>query len=1081
MKHNFNYQLILQLISVAMLGATTNYAASAPLVVPNAPLFLANNGKANVLMMYGNSNSMDEDATGAAVGSAAATSKSEIARNAMKAVITNNAGTINMGLLAYQQNAMVASFLHDSQYDLSYNPLNYNSSYTGPRNGTTKRFRVPNPSSAGNYLYYNIDLPFYDSQSDGNGFCYSATACTDPTHDFKGTSGSGCATAEDPVTGPWDTYSCFSTKTGTSDAAPGSAGANYSTAAAGGAFSPTNSDLAQGITDFGQRLSYQFVSRAWLVNTSPGLGYLHTPISLLNTTQASALNIKLGTSQFTNNQPTNVTFPLQNAGLTPLAGTIFTANNYFNGVALPAAQGGPVVAVPNSCGKNFLVLLTDGLPSVTQAGVASANVTQNLSDLTTQVTNLKNSTAGVKTYMVGFALPFGVNPNQLNSIATAGGTGTPYLANDPTTLNTAFSSIFSDIAAQTGSASSVALNSGSINTGSRVYQAKFSSTDWSGQLLSIAVNANGSLGSTIWDAGQIINSQAATSRKIITYKPSTQTGIAFRWPVASPTATDLDQTQLDVLNINAAATVDGNGSARLDYFRGSAANEGSAGLRFRARNTSKLGDVVSSAPSYVGAPSSNYADSAYAAFRTSQKTRTPIIYVGANDGMLHGFKASDGTEAIAYVPSSVYSNLAQLTSTGYSHRYYVDSSPNTADVYYAGAWHTALISAMGAGAKGIFGLDVTDPSTFSEANAISLVNFEFPNSTTVVADANDVGYVSGKVSIVKLNNGVWAAIFGNGYNSTGTGQSALFIVNIKTGALIRKISTGVGSVSTPNALANPAAIDTDGNQTVDAVYAGDLQGNMWKFDISNANPASWGVAYNLYVAGQPITEAPEVTKNPNGGYMVYFGTGKYLEISDISTTTTNTFYGIWDNSGATVASASLVQQQVTGTTAAAGGTYRLVTNNAVTYTGATPKKGWYINLPTSGERSVTDSVLRGGRIIFTTLIPSSGSCAFGGSSWLMELDYLTGGMLTKPALDTNNDGIINASDLVVAGIGLGTISSSPSISSGAPQSVGSGGGSPAITNEFKYITQSDGSIKKVLESASGSASRRTSWRQLQLK
>ena len=1071
---NVNHKLTLQFLSLALFSMVTYQSTAAPLALSSVPLFLTNNGKPNILMMMGNSNSMDESASGAGVGSTAITSKSEIARNAIKTLINSNAGMVNMGLLAYQQNASSLYYLHDSQYDLSYDPANYNSIFTGARSSNTKAFRVPNPTSAGNFLYYNVDLPFYDAANNGNAFCYSSTSCTDPNHDFYGTSGSGCVTRENPTAGPWDSYNCYSTKTGTSDAAPGTAGAGYVNNSLNSSFGPTDSDLGQGITDFGKRMSWQYTSRAWFANTSPGMGYLHTPISLLNPAQITALNTKLGTTQYATNQPTNAAYPLQNSGLSPIEGTVLTANNYFNGVALPAAQGGPAAAVPNSCGKNFLVLLTDGLPSVSKTGTASANVTQNLADVTTQATNLKNSAATVKTYMVGFALPYGVNSSQLDTIAAAGGTGTSYYATDAASLNSAFSSIFSNIAAQTASASAVALNSSSVNTNSRVYQAKFSSLDWSGQLLSIAVNvSNGTLGSTTFDAGQQINTQAATSRNILTYKPSTNTGIPFRWPAipASPTSTELDLVQSAFLNTSATNIVDTNGSARLDYLRGSSVNEGAAGLQFRARNTSKLGDIVDSAPQYVGAPSLNLADPTYASFRLSQQSRTPIIYVGANDGMLHGFNASTGNEAIAYIPSSVYSNLTQLTSTGYAHRYYVDGSPTAADVFYGGGWHTALIGSMGNGAKGIFGLDITTPGNFTEANAAGLVNFEFPNSTISAADANDVGYVSGPTPIVKLNNGVWAAIFGKGYNSTGTGQSSLFIVDVKTGALIKKISTGVGSTVTPNALANPIAIDTDGNNTADVVYAGDLQGNMWKFDISSASPGAWGVSYKLFSAGQPITETPSVSKNPDGGLMVYFGTGQYLETADITTATSNAFYGIWDNFGTTVPLSGLVQQTVTGTVAASGTTYRQVSQNTVNYKATPLPQGWYINLPTSGERSVNDSRVRAGHVIFTTTIPSTAACTFGGSSTTMVVDYLTGGMPSTASIDTNKDGAVNASDILVGGIVNSSINSDPTIMSGTKSS----------GVDYGVTTNTNGTTTEVTLKKSDVVSRRTSWRQIPLQ
>lgn len=1082
----FSLKLILQSIYMALLGMVASHALAAPLALSSVPLFLTSNGKPNVLMMMGNANSMDEDATGGAVGSSAATSKSEISRNAMKSIITNNMNVVNLGLLAYQQNEANCYYLSASPYDVSYNPADYDATYTGPRNGTTKKFRTPNPTSPGNFIYYNVALPYYSPNAPGNSFCYSADACTDPTHDFKGRSTTGCTTDENPTTGDWDNYRCWSNKTGISNVIPASnpaaAAQGYSSVQGTYKFSPTTSDLGQGITDFGKRLTSTYVDRAWFDNTSPGKGYLHTPLALLDAAQAAKLNAKLVTSRpaTDSNAPTTASKPLQNSGLAPLEGTLITAKDYFNNVNLPKKQGGPVAAVPNSCGKNFLVLLTDGLPSVTQAGVASADVVQNLAAVTTQANALRTSPATVKTYMVGFALPYGVNPTQLDTIAAAGGTDKAYLANDPASLNTAFANIFSDIAAQTGSSSAVSVNSGSLNTGSHIYQAKFSSIDWSGQLLSVALDASGNLGATTWDAGQVINSQAPTSRKILTYKPSTKAGIAFRWPTApaTPTATELDVAQSIALDTNASNTVDGFGSARLNYLRGSGVNEG-AGLNFRVRNTSKLSDIVNSAPNYVGAPSANYSDPTYITFRSLNKTRTAIVYVGANDGMLHGFNAATGSEVLAYIPSNVYPNLTQLTSPTYTHRYYVDGSPNTADVYYNSDWHTALVSGMGAGAKGIFGLDVTDPAAFSEANAVNLVNFEFPNSATPVADAADVGYVSGQIPIVKLNNGEWAAIFGNGYNSTGSGQSTLFIVNIKTGALIKKISTNSGSLATPNALANPVAIDTDGNGTADTVYAGDLFGHMWKFDISASAPGSWGVAYELFNAGKPITQTPDVSKSPHGDFMVYFGTGKYLEASDVANTDTNAFYGIWDHFNGIVTTADLVQQTF-GITTDVGGTYRTVSDVGVNYDLPAPiKKGWYVSLP-NGERSVTDPTVRGGRVIFTTLIPDSGACSFGGSGWLMELNYLTGGKLPKPALDTNNDGFINVADTIVGGLKLDAIPSAPAIIRGELTAPG-GGGSPVANKDYKYITQSDATVKKVVESASGAASRRTSWRQIPLK
>lgn len=1053
--------LKLAVLPAALLAALP--ATAAQLTLSHTPLFLTSSAKANVLMVYGNSNSMDSDPTGKAVGSASASSKSEIARAAIKAVVEGYTNYINMGLMAYQQNALTLRYLHDSQYDVSYSSTNYSASFTGARNSTTKKFRVANPTSAGNYIYFNVNLPYYSTGNDGNGFCYAATACTDSTHDFKG-SGASCNVDEHPTSGPWDSYACYSNKTTTSDAAPAAAGSGYSTSKFTSSLSPTDSDLGQGITDFGKRLAWQYVSQAWFNNTSPGKGYLHVPIAALDATQAAKINKKLDTSQFASDQKTNINYPLQNAGLTPLEGTVMTAKDYFAGSLTATAQGGPASAPPNSCGKNFLVALTDGLPSVTKDGVASANVTTNLSDLTTAVAALKASTSKTETYVVGFALPYGVSSTQLDTIAAAGGSGTAYNADDTATLNTAFSAIFSDIIAKTAAASAVALNSQSVAANAHVFQAKFSSGDWSGQLLDYTLNASGNLVTPVnWDAGQKINSQAPDSRVILTSKPSlssTRKGIPFRWPaaVASPTATELDTSQTTALNTNSTGTVDGYGSARLLYLRGASDNEGTLGLKFRRRPTSKLGDIVNSAPHYVGVPSSTNNASGYSAFRSTNANRTKMVYVGANDGMLHGFDAATGLEKIAYVPTGVYANLSRLTDTTYSHRYFVDGSPTSGDVYYGSAWHTVLVGSMGVGAKGIFALDVTTPTNFTEGNAANLVNFEFTSSSD-----SDIGHIPGPVSVVKLNNGRYAALFGNGYNSGGTGESTLFMVDIETGELIKKINTSAGSAATPNGLATPLAIDTDNNMTVDVVYAGDLLGNVWRFDLSSTNKSQWKVDYKLYQAPQPITSSMDAGEHPLGGYMVYFGTGKYLEPTDVASTPTNAMYGIWDK-GATV-TGNLQQQVFTNLADINGNGYRTATANAINWT---TKNGWYATFPTAGERVVSDPVLRGGRVIFTSIIPSSAECSPGGTSWLNEVDWLNGGLLTTPPFDTNGDGVVNSSDTLTQARKLNSVASAPAIQR-----------APTGKNlELKFLNESSGEIAKVTESANPTSARRLSWRQV---
>lgn len=645
-----------------------------------------------------------------------------------------------------------------------------------------------------------------------------------------------------------------------------------------------------------------------------------------------------------------------------------------------------------------------------------------------------------------------------------------FAADKPTELLAAFQTVVSRVNKGIGSSAAVAANTTSIKTGTYVYQARFNSADWSGDVLAIPVNPDGTLptdivASAIWSAKDTVTSQNFNSgRVILTTKASTKKGIPFRWPSvpSSPTSTELDTSQSSYLQINPDTLVnDGLGSSRLNWIRGDRSLEGTT---FRSRNYT-LGDIVDSTPALVEPPSNFSSDSTYNAFKSANKTRQTVLYVGANDGMLHGFRASDGKEILAYVPNAVFSNLNNLTSKTYAHQYYVNGSPMTSDVKYSNnTWHSVLASGMGSGAKGIFSLDVTNPGAFSESSASSIVKFEFTD-----ANDSDVGNIFSAPSIVKMNNGKWAAVFGNGYNSTGTGQSSLYIVDIETGALIKKISTGLGNTTTPNALQNPTLIDKDGNGTVDYAYAGDSYGRVWKFDLTSSNTGAWVVANSgspLINVTQPITSQVDVSPSPNGGYMVLFGTGKYLEVADKSDTSPNAFYGVWDN-GTTVSTSDLVQQTVTSTVIKSGLSYRITSSNPVNYP---TKKGWYFTLPISGERVVTNSVITGGLVYFSSIIPSTNDCSYGGSSWLMELNYNDGTSPYTAAFDTNDDGTINSSDTVVSGVAYQAISSAPTILTGL--------GSSNSPINMVYTNQSNGLINTALSSGSRLSSRRVSWREI---
>jgi type IV pilus assembly protein PilY1 len=299
-----------------------------------------------------------------------------------------------------------------------------------------------------------------------------------------------------------------------------------------------------------------------------------------------------------------------------------------------------------------------------------------------------------------------------------------------------------------------------------------------------------------------------------------------------------------------------------------------------------------------------------------------MLYVGSNDGFLRGFNALTGEEVFAYVPNAVIPDMPLLAANDYAHRFYVDGAPAAWDAHFAvgggsAGWKTVLTGTTGAGGKSVFALDVTDPAMFDGSKVLWEINqntaYRSAGSPRDDADpqyASRLGYTIGQAVVAKLNNGEWAAIFGNGYRS-GSEQASLYIVRIADGTLIRRIDTGVGKVAEPNGLGTPTLYDSNGDDVYDAVYAADMRGNVWKFDLSGGNPSSWDIAFKTPADGfpfgvplfqarsssgaiQPISARIELASPPAGkaGIMVLFGTGRFFAVGDNTDTTGQTFYVI---------------------------------------------------------------------------------------------------------------------------------------------------------------------------------------------
>lgn len=604
-----------------------------------------------------------------------------------------------------------------------------------------------------------------------------------------------------------------------------------------------------------------------------------------------------------------------------------------------------------------------------------------------------------------------------------------FSAKDPDSFAAQLAGMLEEIVSrEKSSASALATTSTKLDTNTMSYQAKFDSNDWSGQLVGYSLDPIlGTIGDEKWNtdsSGKIPAPQPYTTATMTTTsgdqyrKIYTLAGNAkkeFLWA-------NLDSTQKTALKtLDGVVSSDTVGLQRLNWIRGYQNDEKPSGaLRKR---TKLLGDIVNSDPFYVGKiiPNPNLIEqTGYADFIKANTNRTEMLYVGANDGMLHAFNAQTGVEKFAYIPKTVFPNLSRLPEPAYNHRYFVDGSPIVSEAYLGGEWKSVLIGTTGAGGRSIFALDITNPDSF-DANKI-LWEFADP----------DLGFTIGRPTIGQLKDGTWVVVFGNGYESDN-GKAFIFVVDLASGALIAKTSTLVGDTTNPNGLAEPAVLpDTDGK--IVAAYAGDLRGNLWKYDLNKRTFAKLFTAENASGIAQPITSAPAIAKHPNSdGYLVFFGTGKYFEAGDHSADIpVQSLYGIWDQAkleggvwqgGTEVTGRSdLQKQEVIGESTAAGNKWRMVSKNPINWV---TQRGWYLELPAAGERITDSPTLNAGRVLFVTRIPrvEEDPCIPSvGTSWFMAVDMETGGRPDKNVFDVDRDGTSSEFDYVTVNGEEGVVS-----------------------------------------------------------
>jgi type IV pilus assembly protein PilY1 len=672
--------------------------------------------------------------------------------------------------------------------------------------------------------------------------------------------------------------------------------------------------------------------------------------------------------------------------------------------------------------------------------------------------------------------------------------------------------------------------SAKLETGTQAYFAYFNPANgWTGRVTASSLEFD-QFGNVIiantpnWDASCVLTGVSATStcsttgqtgpivaenpyttgnapnRQILTWNGTTGVGFEYSNLTAAQQAT-IDSGDLTtwVCNVVNGTTTNYTTADRVNFLRGDRTCEiNPAGVGEWRRRSGVLADIMDSSPVWVGSPSAPYTQTwndrlngsdplpenvsgvqSYPTFAGNNSSRTQMVYVGANDGMVHGFRSgtfnsalsscsnpaagtgpastcwtsNDGLELLAYVPGAVLNTIHSATANldysnaQYGHAYFVNAPPGAGDVFFNQAWHTWLVGGLGAGGASIYALDITNPGTttvgsgttagnFAETHASTLVVGEWTNATiTCVGNATcgkSMGNTYGIPQMRRLHDGRWAMLFGNGYGSTN-GDAGIFVgvLDPTSGKPTFYYISAGASTGPNNGIAYVTPVDLDGDHITDYVYAGDLKGNVWRFDLTSATETSWVVTPGPVFtapAGQPITTAIVAASGaPSAGMqqqlMLLFGTGQKTGLTNLAgntyATAQQSLYGVWDwnmsawnslstakyaslpaGTAGTLGQSNLAQQVVNVAAASAGGDVEIQNNASICWSGSTgctggsAQYGWYLNLPSTQEQVIYSPELVAQALTVNTIVPaqtSPTSCATGTDlGYTYVLSALTG-------------------------------------------------------------------------------------------
>lgn len=588
-----------------------------------------------------------------------------------------------------------------------------------------------------------------------------------------------------------------------------------------------------------------------------------------------------------------------------------------------------------------------------------------------------------------------------------------FLVTNPLQLRNQLSNAFDAILGEERPAGGLANTGSRIGLGSREfvpeYRVDANERDWTGDLKAFEVNRNGTRGALAWSAKDRLAAASPTGRRIFT---TNQTG-----PAATHTAVSFLASSFGANRADQAAAL-GLTSGQMDtlfspttsgeqlyaYLRGDQTREQSQpGGVFRTRSA-LIGSIINSEPE-VSLKSSVFRWISVSDLRATYQTyidakqaataRPNMIMVGSNNGYVHAFDTATGNEVFAYLPGSSRAQLGDIARPTFTHKYLTDGDLNAVDARLGTTWSTVLLGSTGRGGRSVFALDITAPQSFSADSVL----WELEGGSGAGQDA-DIGHVIGRSQVMYGEDGNWYAVFGNGVNSVNS-NPVLMIVNLQTGVVTARLTANDGGNFT-NGIPNIAMVDANGNGRIDTVYGGDLQGNLWKFDLSATSASSWGVAFSgnpLFTAAdaggvrQPITGGIDVARGA-GGLMVYFGTGRYLTADDAeagANPQVQSLYGVRDNSVQNSGTRANLQTQQVSTTVAGTRRTRTTTNNAVNFSS---QRGWVVDLAVggvaNGERFTGDPEARGGVVFFPTFETLGDRCRPGAQNWIYGVDAISG-------------------------------------------------------------------------------------------